>query len=568
MPRRRLRGGQLQLPQPPAGARQLLLDLGPAGAQGGLVRHLLLQGGDQRDEVVGEQARPGVAEVGLHDLGAAGDLGLAPERLELAADLGGEVGEPGEVRLHRVELAQRLLLALAVLEDAGGLLDEGAALLGARVQDGVELALADDDVHLPADPGVGEQLLDVEQPAGAAVDRVLGAARAEHRAADRHLGVVDGQGAVGVVDREADLGAAERGLPAVPAKMTSSILPPRRLFAPCSPITQLSASTTFDLPEPFGPTTHVMPGSSRSVVADANDLKPRQRQGLQMHVASSSRRRRWRGPLASVRPRQGGTGPIVALRLARLPAAEPGREGRCLPALHDPASPVVRDALLTWLLTRVSVVILAVAGSWLLARGTAGLQPGFVELWDRWDVAVFVKIARFGYLGYPQDYPDTGTAAFFPGLPGALWMVRLITQDWVVAGLLVSLVAGGVAAVALARLAAADHGELVASRSVLYLAVSPFAVFLAAGYSEALFLAFALPAWLAARQRRWLLAGVLGGLAGTVRVTGFFLGAALLVQWLTSGRERGRAPVAGPAPAAAALGGGRGLRRLPARDHR
>ena len=200
------------------------------------------------------------------------------------------------------------------------------------------------------------------------------------------------------------------------------------------------------------------------------------------------------------------------------------------------ASPVVRDALLTWLLTRVSVVILAVAGSWLLATGTAGLQPGFVGLWDRWDVAVFVKIARFGYLGYPQDYPDTGTAAFFPGLPGVLWWCTWAPG---LGGRGVARLPGGrgIAAVALARLAAADHGELVASRSVLYFAVSPFAVFLAAGYSEALFLAFALPAWLAARQRRWLLAGVLGGLAGTVRVTGFFLGAALLVQWLTSTRD-------------------------------
>src|ERR1700727_2510506 len=61
----------------------------------------------------------------------------------------------------------------------------------------------------------------------------------------------------------------------VPAKMTSSILPPRRLLAPCSPITQDSASTTFDLPEPLGPTTQVMPGSRRSVVAEAKDLKPR-----------------------------------------------------------------------------------------------------------------------------------------------------------------------------------------------------------------------------------------------------------------------------------------------------
>src|SRR5581483_777811 len=63
--------------------------------------------------------------------------------------------------------------------------------------------------------------------------------------------------------------------PVVPAKITSSILPPRSDFAPCSPITQARASTTLDLPEPLGPTTQVMPGSKRSVVADAKDLKPR-----------------------------------------------------------------------------------------------------------------------------------------------------------------------------------------------------------------------------------------------------------------------------------------------------
>src|SRR6185312_7274458 len=39
--------------------------------------------------------------------------------------------------------------------------------------------------------------------------------------------------------------------------------------------TQESASTTLDLPDPLGPTTQVMPGSRRSVVAEANDLKPR-----------------------------------------------------------------------------------------------------------------------------------------------------------------------------------------------------------------------------------------------------------------------------------------------------
>ena len=60
----------------------------------------------------------------------------------------------------------------------------------------------------------------------------------------------------------------------VPAKMTSSIFPPRSVFAPCSPITQARASTTLDLPEPLGPTTAVMPGSKRRVVGEAKDLKP------------------------------------------------------------------------------------------------------------------------------------------------------------------------------------------------------------------------------------------------------------------------------------------------------
>src|SRR6202020_483940 len=60
----------------------------------------------------------------------------------------------------------------------------------------------------------------------------------------------------------------------VPAKMTSSILPPRSVLAPCSPITHARASTTLVFPEPLGPTTAVMPRSKRRVVGDAKDLKP------------------------------------------------------------------------------------------------------------------------------------------------------------------------------------------------------------------------------------------------------------------------------------------------------
>ena len=188
----------------------LLLDLRAPVPHRRLVGDLPVQRGAQGVQVVGEQPEPGVAQVGLDAGGPAGHLGLPAQRLELAAQLGGEVVEPVEVGLHRVELADRLLFALAVLEDAGRLLDERAAVLGLGVQHRVEPALADDDVHLAADAGVGEQLLDVEQAAGVAVDLVLALAGAEHPAGDRDLGVVDRQGAVAVVDRERHLGAAQR----------------------------------------------------------------------------------------------------------------------------------------------------------------------------------------------------------------------------------------------------------------------------------------------------------------------------------------------------------------------
>ena len=64
------------------------------------------------------------------------------------------------------------------------------------------------------------------------------------------------------------------GRPDVPAKMTSSILPPRSDLALASPMTQARASTTLDLPDPLGPTMQVIPGSSWSVVEDAKDLNP------------------------------------------------------------------------------------------------------------------------------------------------------------------------------------------------------------------------------------------------------------------------------------------------------
>ena len=202
--------GRVQLGFAPAALGHAGLQRGPAGQDGGLVGLIRRQLRGQHHVVVGEQPQPRITQVGLDRGGPAGYLGLTAQWLEAPAQLGGEVDQPGQIGLHRLQLAERLLLAPAVLQDAGGLLDERTPRLGPGMQHGVELALPDDDVHLPAQTGIGQQFLNIQQTAAIAVDGVLALAGPEHQPADRDLGVFDGQRAVTVVDGQRHLGAAQR----------------------------------------------------------------------------------------------------------------------------------------------------------------------------------------------------------------------------------------------------------------------------------------------------------------------------------------------------------------------
>lgn len=189
--------------------------------------------------------------------------------------------------------------------------------------------------------------------------------------------------------------------------------------------------------------------------------------------------------------------------------------------------------LRAWVATRVAVVVLVLAGGQQLLGGA----QGFLDRWDSWDATAFLDLAEHGY---PEGRDDHNLAAYFPGFPFAVRVAHLLVPDWRAAGLVVSLLAGAVAVTYLARLAELDGAD--GSRAVLYLLVSPYAVFLAAGYSEALFLAFALPAWFAARRGGWALASVLVAGACTVRVSGAFLAVALVVEWATTSRDWRVAP--------------------------
>ena len=160
--------------------------------------------------VVARQLPARLDGLALEALVQLGGLGLALERPQPRARLALDVQRAVEVVLRALELELGAAAALAVLAEPGRLLDQQPPVARLGGDDRLDPSLRDDRVHLLAEPGVGQHLEHVDQPAARAVEPVLAVAAAIQAADDRDL--ADGQvdGAVGVVEHELDLGARAR----------------------------------------------------------------------------------------------------------------------------------------------------------------------------------------------------------------------------------------------------------------------------------------------------------------------------------------------------------------------
>jgi Mannosyltransferase (PIG-V) len=147
-----------------------------------------------------------------------------------------------------------------------------------------------------------------------------------------------------------------------------------------------------------------------------------------------------------------------------------------------------------------------------------------VDVWARWDSDWYLRIAESGY-----DWPSS-TPAFFPLYPLLVaGLGRAFAGQFLLAGLVVSLAACGLAFVLLHQLVAQRLGPADARRAVLYLAFFPTSLFLGAVYGESLFLALAVATFLLAERGRIGWAAVTTGLALLTRAQGVALVPALAV---------------------------------------
>ena len=271
--------------------------------------------------------RLGLAHLRRHGAVADRLARLLLERVHLRGELADHVFQPQQILLGRAQPQLRLVAARMQAGNAGGLFEHAAALLGLGLDDLADAALVHQRRRARAGRGVGEQDLHVAGAHLAAVDAV---GRACSRSMRRDTSSVSWslncgrRLALGIVDGIATSALLRAGRVLVPEKITSSMSAARIALCELSPITQRSASTRFDLPQPFGPTTPVSPGSIRKSVGSTKDLKPSRRSRVSFILHASSTKRderplaRWVLQWTVEQSGQGlGPGPWFVCRMGR-----------------------------------------------------------------------------------------------------------------------------------------------------------------------------------------------------------------------------------------------------------
>lgn len=143
-----------------------------------------------------------------------------------------------------------------------------------------------------------------------------------------------------------------------------------------------------------------------------------------------------------------------------------------------------------------------------------------------WDGGHYLGIARNGY---SQNFQY----AFFPLFPLTIRVVNFLTQNYLMAGILISAVSAFLGAHLLSRLVALDFGKSAAEKTVLAFLFFPTSFYLLTVYSEGLFFLLTIAAFYFLRQNKLIWATIFAVLVSATRLVGLAVVAGILFDVLT-----------------------------------
>lgn len=156
-----------------------------------------------------------------------------------------------------------------------------------------------------------------------------------------------------------------------------------------------------------------------------------------------------------------------------------------------------------------------------------------MEYMRHWDSLWYEGIAKDGY-EFDPSWSTLSSVVFFPLLPLLMFLLGAVLQTSpFAAGLIVSALSLWGASYFLYRLAE-KMGSTRPEIPVLLMLVFPTSIFLSGVYSEPLFMFLSIASFYYASDRKFLRAGIIGGLAALTRINGVVLFFPVFIMYMQS----------------------------------
>lgn len=157
--------------------------------------------------------------------------------------------------------------------------------------------------------------------------------------------------------------------------------------------------------------------------------------------------------------------------------------------------------------------------------------PYWLWSWGNFDGVHYLKIAKDFYSAY---YTQT----FFPLYPMLTRLISLILfNNYFLAAFIISNLSLIGFIFIFCKLLILDGFKEKLKWILLFLFIFPTSFYFGGIYSESLFLLLLISSLYCARRKKWLLAGLLGGLASATRLFGLFLIVPLIYEWIIQYRD-------------------------------
>lgn len=170
----------------------------------------------------------------------------------------------------------------------------------------------------------------------------------------------------------------------------------------------------------------------------------------------------------------------------------------------------------------IVLIAAAVALRLFMDDNTILTWSGYLKEWEKWDAVHYIRLAKGGYTAYYEN-GEPILLAFFPLYSIIVSCMKLIIPNYLLSGLLVSILCYIAGCCFFYALVVSEYGKEIGKRAVFYISIFPFSFYFGGIMTESLFFLTVSATLYYIKKHNWSVVALTGILASLSRMQGILI---------------------------------------------